>query len=74
MVNDGNNQFSNVLNNIPDGKKTKFYSQFHILINQFLIGCSPRLDNEYIRIGEGAIQYVTIESKHGFLGFTGFRF
>ena len=32
------------------------------------------LNNECIRIGPGLIQYVTIESKHGFLGFTGFRF
>ena len=32
------------------------------------------LDNECIRIGKGIIQHVTIESKHGFLGFTSFRF
>ena len=32
------------------------------------------LDNECIRIGAGLTQYVTIESKHGFLGFTGFKF
>ena len=31
-------------------------------------------DNECIRIGEGTIQYVTIESKHGFLKSTSFRF
>ena len=31
------------------------------------------LDNECIRIGPGLIQHVTIESKHGFLGFTSFR-
>ena len=31
------------------------------------------LDNECIRIGAGLIRYVTIESKHGFLKFTGFR-
>ena len=32
------------------------------------------LDNECIRIGKGTVQHVTIESKHGFLGFTSFRF
>ena len=31
------------------------------------------LDNECMRIGKGIIQHVTIESKHGFLGFTSFR-
>ena len=31
------------------------------------------LDNEYIRIGEKTIQYVTIESKHGFLKSTSFK-
>ena len=31
------------------------------------------LDNEYIRIGKKTIQHVTIESKHGFLGFTRFK-
>ena len=28
------------------------------------------LDNEYIKIDKKTIQYITIESKHGFLGFT----
>ena len=32
------------------------------------------LDNECIRIGKKTIQHVTIELKHGFLGFTNFRF
>ena len=32
------------------------------------------LDNECIRINENTIQYITIESKHGFLGLTNFRF
>ena len=32
------------------------------------------LDNECIRIGKGLVQHVTIESKHGILGFTSFRF
>ena len=32
------------------------------------------LDNEYIRINKGTVQHVTIESKHGFLGFTSFKF
>ena len=31
------------------------------------------LDNKCIRIGKKIIQHVTIESKHGFLGFTSFR-
>ena len=31
------------------------------------------LNNECIRIGEKTIQYVTIESKHGFLGSTNFK-
>ena len=31
------------------------------------------LDNECIRIGKKIIQHVSIESKHGFLGFTNFR-
>ena len=31
------------------------------------------LDNECIRIGKKTVQHVTIESKHGFLGFTSFR-
>ena len=32
------------------------------------------LDNECIRIGDKTIQHVIIESKHGFLEFTSFRF
>ena len=32
------------------------------------------LYNECIKIGEKTIQHVIIESKHGFLGFTSFRF
>ena len=32
------------------------------------------LDNECIRIGKGTVQHVTIESKHGFLGFTNLKF
>ena len=32
------------------------------------------LDNECIRIGKKTIQHVTVESKHGFLGFTNFKF
>ena len=32
------------------------------------------LNNECIRIGEKTIQHVIIELKHGFLGFTNFRF
>ena len=32
------------------------------------------LDNECIRIGKKTVQHVTIESKHGFLGFTSFKF
>ena len=31
------------------------------------------LDNECIRIGENTIQYITIESKHGFLGLISFK-
>ena len=31
------------------------------------------LNNECIRIGENNIQYVTIESKHGFLKSTNFK-
>ena len=31
------------------------------------------LDNECIKIGKKIIQHVTIESKHGFLGFTSFE-
>ena len=31
------------------------------------------LDNECIRIGKKLIQHVSIESKHGFLGFINFR-
>ena len=31
------------------------------------------LDNECIRIGEKTIQYIAIESKHGFLGFTSLK-
>ena len=31
------------------------------------------LDNECIRVGENTIQYITIESKYGFLGSTSFR-
>ena len=53
-------------------------------MEQLLIGCSPGwrtfwnrikkyLNNECIRIGEGTIQHVIIESKHGFLGSTSFR-
>ena len=31
------------------------------------------LDNECIKIGEKIIQYVTVESKHGYLGSTNFK-
>ena len=31
------------------------------------------LNNECIRIGENTIQYITIESKHGFLGSINFK-
>ena len=31
------------------------------------------LNNECIRIGKKKIQHVTIETKHGFLGFTSFK-
>ena len=41
MVNNGNNQFSSIPNNVPDKKIYIYYSQFHILMEQFLIGCSP---------------------------------
>ena len=41
MANNGNNQFPGIPNGIPDKIKYIYYSQFHILIKQFLIGYNP---------------------------------
>ena len=45
----------------------------NIMLTLFASRIKIYLDNECIRIGEKTIQYVTIESKHGFLGSTNFR-
>ena len=46
----------------------------NIISTSFANRIKKYLDNECITIGAGLIQHVTIESKYGFLGFTGFRF
>ena len=45
----------------------------NIISTSFANRIKKYLDNECIRISEGTIQYITIESKHGFLGSTSFR-
>ena len=40
MVNNGKNQFGHILQ-YSRQKKAKYYLQFHILMEQLLIGCSP---------------------------------
>ena len=45
----------------------------NIISTSFANRIKKYLDNEYIRIGEKTIQYVTIESKHGFLKSTSFK-
>ena len=46
----------------------------NVMSTSFASRIKKYLDNECIRIGKKIIQHVTIESKHGFLGFTSFRF
>ena len=45
----------------------------NVMSTSFASRITGYLDNECIRIGKGIIQHVSIESKHGFLGFTSFR-
>ena len=46
----------------------------NMISTSFAIRIKKYLDNECIRIGEGIVRHVTVESKHEFLGFTSFRF
>ena len=45
----------------------------NIISTSFANQIKKYLDNECIKIGEKTIQYITIESKHGFLKSTRFR-
>ena len=45
----------------------------NVMSTSFASRITGYLDNECIRIGKGIIQHVSIESKHGFLGFTSFK-
>ena len=45
----------------------------NIISTSFANRIKKYLDNECIKIGKKIIQHVTIESKHGFLGFTSFE-
>ena len=46
----------------------------NIISISFANRITKHLDNEYIKIGKKIIQHVTIESKHGFLKSTNFKF
>ena len=45
----------------------------NVMSTSFATRIKRYLDNECIKIGKKLIQHVSIESKHGFLGFTSFR-
>ena len=61
--------------NIGKSKVTALITQDteNMISTSFASRIEKYLDNEYIRIGKKTIQHVTIESKHGFLGFTSFK-
>ena len=45
----------------------------NVMSTSFANRIKKYLDNECIKIGKKLIQHVSIESKHGFLGFTNFK-
>ena len=45
----------------------------NVISTSFASRIKKYLDNECIKIGKRIIQHVSIESKHGFLGFTSFK-
>ena len=45
----------------------------NIISTSFANQIKKYLNNECFRIGENTNQYITIESKHGFLGLTNFK-